>query len=67
VPITVSGAEEPIRAKHGEVTPGIVFVKIHKEDLGSESLPLTFTVTATLPTGTEIEASRASAFFGPKR
>jgi cytochrome c oxidase accessory protein FixG len=67
VPITVVGAEEPIEAKHGDVTPSIVFVKIHRKDLDGESVPLTFVATATLPNGTEIEAPRESAFFGPRQ
>ena len=67
VPITVIGAEEPILIKHGEVTPVIVFVKIKRKDLGTESIPLTFVATPTLPSGAEIEAVRESAFFGPRR
>jgi cytochrome c oxidase accessory protein FixG len=66
VPISVVGAEGTIAAKHGDVTPGIVFVKIRREDLRAESLPVSFVATATLPNGTQIEASRESAFFGPK-
>jgi cytochrome c oxidase accessory protein FixG len=67
VPITVTGAEEPISARHGEVTPGIVFVKIDRDHLAKESVPLTFVATARLPNGTEIEAARESAFFGPRQ
>jgi cytochrome c oxidase accessory protein FixG len=67
VPITVIGADKPIQAKHGDVTPGIVFVKIHRKDLVGASVPLTFVASATLPNGTEIEAPRESAFFGPRQ
>ncbi|WP_295539985.1 cytochrome c oxidase accessory protein CcoG [uncultured Thiohalocapsa sp.] len=66
VPVTVSGAEEPIAARHGEVSPGIVFVKIDRTNLEAENMPLTFVATTTLPDGTEVEAIRESAFFGPK-
>lgn len=66
VPVTVSGAEAPIAAQHGEVSPGIVFVKIDRRDLAAENVPLTFVASATLPDGTEVEAVRESAFFGPK-
>lgn len=65
VPVTVSGNDHAMIAKHGEVTPGIVFVKIHRKDLERESLPLTFVATAVLPKGGEIESGRESAFFGP--
>jgi Polyferredoxin len=66
VPVTVSGAEAPIAAQHGEVSPGIVFVKIDRRDLAAENVPLTFVASATLSDGTEVEAVRESAFFGPK-
>jgi cytochrome c oxidase accessory protein FixG len=66
VPVTVGGTEEPIATKHGEVNPSIVFVKIDREHLGAERLPLTFVASAALPNGTEIQASRESAFFGPR-
>ncbi|MCG6942190.1 MAG: cytochrome c oxidase accessory protein CcoG [Thiohalocapsa sp.] len=65
VPVTVTRLEDSIPAKHGEVTPGILFVKIRRQDLSGESVPLTFVATAQLPNGSEIKASRESAFFGP--
>lgn len=65
VPITLVGAEEPLRAPSGEVTPTIVFVKIKHGDLSDERVPLTFYATTRLPNGTETTAARESAFFGP--
>jgi len=65
-PMEVVGAEVPIKAKHGETTPAIVFVKIHRGDLDAESVPVTFRVSAELPNGTEISAARESGFFGPR-
>lgn len=67
VPLTLVGAEDRIEAKHGEVTPAIVFVKIKRQDLTGESLPVTFHATTETPTGTPITAARESAFFGPSR
>jgi cytochrome c oxidase accessory protein FixG len=66
-PITVVGAEETIVAKHGEVTPAVVFVKIHKADLTGETVPVEFYAEAQVPTGATIKASRESAFFGPRQ
>jgi cytochrome c oxidase accessory protein FixG len=66
-PIELIGADGPIKAKHGEVTPANVFVKLPKKDLDSESVPVSFRVSATLSNGTEISAERQSAFFGPGR
>jgi cytochrome c oxidase accessory protein FixG len=67
VPMTVSQLEESIPARHGEVAPGIVFVKIRPKDLQGDSVPLTFVARAKLPNGSEIESSRESAFFGPRQ
>lgn len=64
-PIEVVGIDGPVRVKHGEVTPSIVFVRIHRKDLRDESVPVDFRAAATLPDGTEISAERESAFFGP--
>jgi cytochrome c oxidase accessory protein FixG len=67
VPIELVGAEKPFKIKHGEVTPAIVFVKIKRKDLGSESVPVTFYAKAQLPTGADVSTQRESAFFGPRR
>jgi polyferredoxin len=67
VPIELVGADEPFRIKHGEVTPAIVFVKIKRKDLSSESVPVTFFAQAQLPTGADVSTTRESAFFGPRR
>jgi cytochrome c oxidase accessory protein FixG len=66
VPIQLIGAEEPIRIKHGEVTPAMVFVKIKQADLTSDDVPVTFQVHAQLPSGADVSTERASAFFGPR-
>ncbi len=67
VPIELIGAEEPFKIKHGEVTPAIVFVKIKRKELVSESVPVTFYAQAQLPTGVDVSTERESAFFGPRR
>ena len=67
VPIELVGADQPFRIKHGEVTPAIVFVKIKRKDLSSESVPVTFFAQAQLPTGADVSTTRESAFFGPRR
>jgi len=67
VPIEVVGADEPFRIKHGEVTPAIVFVKIKRKNLSSETVPVTFFAQAQLPSGADVSTKRESAFFGPKR
>ncbi|MGB5733668.1 MAG: cytochrome c oxidase accessory protein CcoG [Thiohalocapsa sp.] len=67
VPIELVGADEPFKVRHGEVTPAMVFVKIKRKDLGSESVPVFFHAQAALPTGADASTERESAFFGPRR
>lgn len=65
VPLELQGAEEPLRAKHGETTPRIVFVRIDREHLEGDSIPVIFRLVTELDDGTAITAERESAFFGP--
>ena len=67
VPITLFGAEEPLKTRSGEVTPMIVFVKVNRQDLTDARVSLTFYATAEQPDGTLVTAERESAFFGPSR
>jgi D-aminopeptidase len=67
VPFTLIGADEPIETDAGEVTPAIVFVKIDRNELDGESLPVTFYVSAEMPDGTQVTAERENAFFGPSQ
>jgi cytochrome c oxidase accessory protein FixG len=66
VPFSFTGAEEPIAARHGQVTPAMVFVKVKRSDLDGQSIPLDFVAEAELPDGTTVSATRESAFFGPR-
>nr|WP_328988017.1 cytochrome c oxidase accessory protein CcoG [Thiorhodovibrio winogradskyi] len=66
VPIEVRGIEHDLRIRHGEVTPMMVFIRIEREHLTGESIPIFFTADATLPDGTEARAERESAFFAPE-
>jgi cytochrome c oxidase accessory protein FixG len=67
VPVELLGAEEPIFAKHGEVTPAIMFVKVKKADLVAESIPITFHASAASASGSDVSTKRESAFFGPRQ
>lgn len=66
VPITLVGADDGVLAGPSEVTPLIVFVKIEREDLSTDNVPLTFYLEGELSNGNPVSASRESAFFGPK-
>lgn len=66
LPIELVGAEQPLTIKHGEVTPGVVFVRVKRAALGADSVPVTFVAHAQLPTGADVSTERESAFFGPR-
>ncbi len=60
------GADEPVNAKHGGVTPTTVFVKVPYKDVVEETTPITFHVEATGADGEVYRSSRVSIFIGPK-
>lgn len=65
--IQIMGAEEPIHALHGNVTPKTVFVSVHKNDIKQESSPITFHIEGTGADGVVYSSSRKSVFFGPAK
>ncbi|MEW8470567.1 MAG: cytochrome c oxidase accessory protein CcoG [Candidatus Thiodiazotropha sp.] len=76
IPVTIS-AEGPeglimvdeqlvTTARHGKVTPRTVFLRVQKELLTAETIPVKFTVKGELD-GQQLQGSRNSVFIGPKR
>jgi cytochrome c oxidase accessory protein FixG len=59
------GADEPIVAKNGFVSPAMVFVKIPRGEMGAERIPITFRVEGTRASGDVVSTSRESVFIGP--
>jgi hypothetical protein len=55
-----------VRAKHGVVSPAIVFVKIPRNQLKTERQDVQFRIEATRPDGQVIATDRTSIFIGPK-
>jgi polyferredoxin len=64
--IRLSGAEQGFDARHGQVTPRTVFVRLPPQALSSESVPITFKLN-TQGTEQPFSASRSSIFIGPAR
>jgi len=60
------GANNVVRAKHGVVSPAIVFVKIPRNQLKTERQDVQFRIEATRPDGQVIATDRTSIFIGPK-
>ncbi|WP_210394912.1 cytochrome c oxidase accessory protein CcoG [Motiliproteus sediminis] len=63
--LVLVGADEPISARHGQVSSRTVFVRVPPEQLVSESTPLSFSVT-TVYKGERFTSQRDSVFIGPK-
>jgi polyferredoxin len=61
------GADEPIVARNGFVSPATVFVKVPRKDLQAERMDLTFVVEGARADGQEVRTSRESVFIGPRR
>lgn len=61
------GADEPVEAKSGTVTPAMVFVKVPKKNMTAEKEDITFHVEANQSNGTEVGSNRESVFIGPRR
>jgi len=72
VTISVSGldgailvdADHAIHAKHGNVTPHTVFVRVPQEKLTAETSPIVFTVKGE-HNGNSLHGDRKSVFIGP--
>ena len=65
--LIISGAEKPVKANHGTVTPVTIFVKVPKKNLTAQSVPITFVVEGKDETGQVYHSERESVFIGPKR
>jgi len=60
------GAEPPIEARPGGVTPATVFVRIPREALEAEQQPIVFRIEAERATGELAVTERESVFVGPE-
>ena len=64
--LIISGAEKPVTAHHGTVTPVTIFVRVPKKNLTEQSVPLTFVVDGKDESGQVYHSERESVFIGPK-
>ncbi len=65
--LIISGADKPVKAHHGTVTPVTIFVRVPKKNLTEQSVPLTFVVDGKDESGQVYHSERESVFIGPKR
>lgn len=64
--VVVVGADEPVSSRKGMVTPRTVFVRIPRNQIKTESQPLTFYAEAIDGNGKKLHSERVSVFIGPK-
>jgi polyferredoxin len=61
------GGENEIAARNGFVSPAIVFVRIPRNQLTAEQVPITFHVEGARASGEILQTARESVFIGPRR
>ncbi|MES9958855.1 MAG: cytochrome c oxidase accessory protein CcoG [Sedimenticola sp.] len=64
--IVLVGADTPVKATKGKVTPRVVFVRIPRENLKEESQPIMFRIETRDSGGQVFTSQRESFFAGPK-
>jgi len=64
--LQLTGAEEPVIAKHGFVSPANVFVKVPRQNLKAEREDILFRIEARGSNGRLLTTERTSIFIGPK-
>jgi polyferredoxin len=62
--LVLIGAERPMKARSGKVTPATVFVRLPPDELVEESVPVVFRVQDT--SDPNAASARQSIFVGPK-
>jgi cytochrome c oxidase accessory protein FixG len=65
--LVLLGADEPVQAAHGTVSPATVFVRIPRKDMGGERVPISFHLEGTRANGQPVTTTRESVFIGPPR
>lgn len=65
--LVLVGADKPVTARRGNVTPRDVFVRIPRKNLTTESIPVVFYINGIGQDGVEYQSKRESVFIGPRR
>jgi len=64
--LVLVGTDKPVHARHSRVTPRTLFVRVPRENLNAESVPIIFHATSKTDNGEVISSQRESVFIGPK-
>ena len=63
---TLIGAEKPINARNGFVSPAIVFVRVPRKELTADQTPIRFQIEGVRSSGEVLRSQRTSVFIGPR-
>ena len=61
------GTEGGLLVKHGGVTPLIVYVKVPRKNLKSESSPIEFAIEGVGSDGVQFNSIKVNYFRGPRK
>ena len=65
--IVLVGADDPVEAREANITARTVFVRVPRESLANESVPIVFHIEGTSEEGLPLKAERTSVFIGPRK
>ncbi len=65
--LVLIGADEPVEAREAYITSRTVFVRVPRENLTGESVPIVFHIDSKSKDGLALKAQRKSVFMGPSR
>ncbi len=64
--LILAGMDTPITARHGKVTPRVVFVRVPRENVVAESAPIVFRAEVLDSDNQAFSSERESVFIGPE-
>ncbi|HEB94917.1 MAG TPA: cytochrome c oxidase accessory protein CcoG [Sedimenticola thiotaurini] len=64
--LVLVGADKPVYAKRSKVTPRTLFVRVPRQNLTSETVPIVFHATGRTRDGKQFASERESVFIGPR-
>ncbi len=65
--LKIIGADKAVKARHGNITPHTVFVRVPGENLKVETQPIVFHIVTTGSGEEQFSSDRESIFIGPRR
>jgi len=64
--LVLVGADKPVPAKRSKVTPRTIFVRVPRQNLTAETMPIIFHASGNTRDGSQFSSDRGSVFIGPR-